>query len=774
MNEVRITIDNKSITCNDNESILNIARKNGIEIPAICYLSGCSPTMACKMCMVEIDGKRAYSCNAKPKDGMNVLTNTQELQNERNAIMQSYDVNHPLQCGVCDKSGECELQNYTLKMQVTKQEYSIKESKKQHKSWAKAVYDPNLCIMCERCATTCKDNLGEANLKAQKAPLEPLDSSLWKDKMPKDALSVWARKQKALIDFVGENPCFDCGECIAVCPVGALSTNDFKYKVNAWELKSTESSCHYCPMACKIIYNTRHKDTKGTQKIYRVKNDFYFNPICGAGRYAYDITSSANPKQDINLAINAFKNATQINIGNCTNEEAFVLNTIAKMLNIKLCNDEALAFKQFLATFLSFANTNCLNNLQSFESSQNIIILGSYLNKEIPALRYKLNNKLKLNKDTKAIYLHPLQDSLMQSLSKNLTQISYNAFELPNALSAIIKAFDIKNDELDSFVDLFPARLEEEQMQALSALVSAESKPLLVIGSDFYSDGNYLKLASILGLMQKLDMLSVLLIPPFGNALGIASICDLQKSEVSESSYCVGFRSSGDFVLDSNFISHEDVEKSIKSKKSSKSSESGADFILPALNQMEGTISNIEYRILPIKPALPFNGFDLSDIAKAFGLSGDYLIEYTSLICGCEFDSFKNEYLNNGSNARGFLLKNINVGESSDFAVQDSKQKPYNAYLCLTPSQFDTYTANSFNLQNKLGIYTSKEHLESLNLNSGENLTLKNADKSISASVYIDYTLTEPIFLVSPLLKGAKELFGDEKYANLALGGANE
>ena len=292
MSKITITINGQTLSCNEGESILQIARREGIEIPAICYLSGCSPTMACKLCMVDIDGKRNYSCNSKAKDGMNIQTHTPEIIKERNAIMQSYDVNHPLQCGVCDKSGECELQNYTLKMQVSTQEYHIKESYKPHKSWAKAVYDPNLCIMCERCATTCKDNLGEAKLKAQKADLEPLDSALWKDSMPKDALSVWSRKQKALIDFVSDTPCFDCGECISVCPVGALSTDDFKYKANAWELKKIESTCIHCPMGCKLTYEVRHNDMLGTPHIYRVKNDFYFNPICGTGRYAYDESST--------------------------------------------------------------------------------------------------------------------------------------------------------------------------------------------------------------------------------------------------------------------------------------------------------------------------------------------------------------------------------------------------------------------------------------------------------------------------------------------------
>ena len=130
-----ITINDIKIHANEGEYLLNVARANGIFIPAICYLSGCSPTLACKLCMVEIDGKRVYSCNVKVKDGMIVATNTPEIATERKAIMQSYCVNHPLECGVCDKSGECELQDFTLLFGVNHQSYFVADSLKKRDSW---------------------------------------------------------------------------------------------------------------------------------------------------------------------------------------------------------------------------------------------------------------------------------------------------------------------------------------------------------------------------------------------------------------------------------------------------------------------------------------------------------------------------------------------------------------------------------------------------------------------------------------------------------------
>ena len=113
-----------------------------------------------RLCLVEADGKQVYSCNAKVKDGMSVITNTENIHKERRAIMEVYDVNHPLQCGVCDQSGECELQNYSLYMKVDSQSYTIKDVARPATNWGVMKYDPGLCIVCEKCVTVCKDMIG--------------------------------------------------------------------------------------------------------------------------------------------------------------------------------------------------------------------------------------------------------------------------------------------------------------------------------------------------------------------------------------------------------------------------------------------------------------------------------------------------------------------------------------------------------------------------------------------------------------------------------------
>ena len=197
MNEITITIDGRAIQTQEGEYILNAARANGIFIPAICYLTRCSPTLACRICLVEADGKQVYACNAKAKDGMVITTSTQNIEEERRAIMEVYDVNHPLECGVCDQSGECELE-----IGVDSQTYAIPDTHKPAQDWGFIHYDPALCIVCERCVTVCKDMIGDAALKTVPRGSENIDSA-FKESMPKDAYAMWNKLNKSIIGANG-------------------------------------------------------------------------------------------------------------------------------------------------------------------------------------------------------------------------------------------------------------------------------------------------------------------------------------------------------------------------------------------------------------------------------------------------------------------------------------------------------------------------------------------------------------------------------------------
>jgi len=399
MGNITINIDGKDVQTQEGEFILNAARANDIFIPAICYLTRCSPTLACRICLVEADGKQVYACNAKAKDGMNIITSTENIEAERRAIMEVYDVNHPLQCGVCDQSGECELQNYTLEIGVDSQNYAIKDVDRSAHDWGHLHYDPGLCIVCERCVTACKDMIGDNSLKTIARGADALDAD-YKTSMPKDAYAMWNKLNKSVIGLTNgtdELDCTSCGECAAVCPVGALVDTEFMYKSNAWELKQIPATCGHCSAGCQISYDVKHTSIENPEdKIYRVMNEWNYVSLCGAGRYGFDYQNADVVKDEeaFNKAIEAFKKADTIKFtSSITNEEALILEKLKEKYGYKLVNNEALSFQKFLQDYSDVSATRLYgSDLKEVASTNFIVSLGTSLKSDNPNARYALNN----------------------------------------------------------------------------------------------------------------------------------------------------------------------------------------------------------------------------------------------------------------------------------------------------------------------------------------------------------------------------------------------
>ena len=253
---INFKINGISVEAQKGETILTVARKNGIYIPTMCYISKTSPCASCRMCVVEANGMDGFvlSCNTPPVEGVEITTDSEALNHERTNIMKLYDVNHPLECGVCDKSGECDLQNKTLEFDVSRQNFSARDQLRPTQHWGLINYEPSLCIMCEKCVHVCNEVIGDDAIEVKFGGYS----------------SVIVPKNSPTLD------CTFCGECIAVCPVGALVSSGFKYRANAWELSRVPSTCAHCSAGCPLEYETRHGSINGENEIYRVKNNFEF------------------------------------------------------------------------------------------------------------------------------------------------------------------------------------------------------------------------------------------------------------------------------------------------------------------------------------------------------------------------------------------------------------------------------------------------------------------------------------------------------------------
>ena len=761
MSDITININGKECKAQEGEFILNIARRNNIYIPALCYLSECSPTLACRLCLVEADGKRVYSCNTKAKDGMQIITDNEDIAKERRAIMEVYDVNHPLQCGVCDQSGECELQNNNLYMQVDSQSYAIADCDRSPKKWGLINYDPSLCIVCERCVTVCKDMIGDSALKTVKRGGEALDKG-YKESMPKDAYAMWNKLQKSLIGTVsGETlDCTFCGECISVCPVGALVSSNFKYTSNAWELTRIPASNPHSSDCAQIFYEVRHESIDNPQKkIFRVTNEFHYQKINGAARFGFDFANE-NVKKDeeaFKKAVEAFKKADTIKFDSfITNEEALMLQKLKEKLGYKLINNSAKAYKEFLDEFSKESgHTLYKGNLKTIKESNFIISVGSAVKSDSPNTGFAFNNALTMNKGA-GLYFHPVGDPIVQGYAKNILQIENKIGSEEAIMYLILDKFADKEslpteikEKLDGFKSIKKETITKEidgenveesiekevnslyEMiginedfdEKLTKFLAKKDKFSLILGEDLYTHKRAKNIALLAGLIERYSDFDVVIIPPQTNSLGVSLICDLDDKE---GDYSIGYNVKGDFTL---------------------SALGDGDLDMPALNQQEGTFVSIDKRVVPTNAAVKYNGYTLNDIANELGLQAAYTIDYTKQLPKLkgfkeiEFDDLPNYFDNAGNEHRGYLLENKTRRTKLRIPEEIEEIESFDGvvvYRCEPVLQFSSFTNKCKQLKTNGGLYASQDFLEKFELSEGDEVSITKDDTTLKTKVILD------------------------------------
>ncbi len=801
---ITLTIDGKTIQANEGESILNVARANNIFVPAICYLTRCSPTLACRLCLVEADGKQVYGCNTKIKADMNITTVTENIAKERKAIMQVYDVNHPLQCGVCDQSGECELQNYSLYMKVDCQEYSIRDIHRPVQHWGVMSYDPALCIVCEKCVTVCEDMVGSNALSTVKRDSDNIDK-VFKDEMPKDAYAMWNKLNKSLIGYDAD-ACTNCGECISVCPVGALVSSDFKYTSNAWELNKIPAANPHSSDCAFMYYEIKHDsiDNHATKRIYRVTNEHHYSTLNGAGRFAYDFENKVQWKDTkaFQTAVESFKKAKNIKFNSyITNEEALILQKIADFTGAKLVNEDARRYQEFLSNYSKISGKSLYSSkLSEVHNSNFVISVGSYLKSDLPNARYAFNNSVVMNKGA-GLYFHPIGDPVMEKIGKKgkTTEFIYHKpMDEESILYFILYKFG-KNlpSDIQSYIDSLKeirtktvtevvrenvveivkdeATGEEKEVKKLVSknvskevsyeyisfladfgkdekfvdlideMLAKKDSFSLIVGEDLITHPNSQNLAKLCGLIDRCTDFNVVIIPSQTNTLGVSQICNLSK-EID--GFSVGYNVKADFEL---------------------SALGDGDLDIPALNQQEGTFTNIDKKVIPTNVALGFNGYTLNEIAnEILGNDIEHTIEYTSKLPSekgykkIEFDDLPNKFGNDQVEYRGYELApsvvnmedNVNQISSEKIVLNDDEILIYKANPI---NQFNEFTAISHEFKEKLqdGIFFSKTAFEKLELTEGDKVKVSANNQELVLNAYLDIQISGNIPYVSTFMKNS-------------------
>ncbi len=629
---VSLVVDGKKLTAPAGTLLIEACKSVGIEVPSFCYYPNLSLQGACRMCLVKVEKmpKLQTACTTVVGEGMIVTTDSDEIKQARKSMLELLLGNHPLDCPVCDAGGECELQDMTFSYGAAESKFMEAKNHKEEQQWSPVVFfDRPRCILCYRCVRVCGEGMDVWALGVQN----------------RGASSIIAPNQGDHLE------CEECGMCIDICPVGALTSGAYRYKTRPWEMKHVGTVCTHCGDGCKTTLGVRRSDT-GMEIVRgdnRDKSGTNGDFLCIKGRYGFDFANHEERltkpliRKDGKLVPATWEEAFQlvgkkfaeirdkdggsaigvIGSTRTTNEENYLLSKFARTV-LKTNNVDHHRTADFPALAAALhGKTDATATMADVFNAPAILLIGNDPTEQHPLLAWQIRNNVRLH--GAKLYVVNSQSIKLRRQAKIFTQIpagsegKFAAFLGGNdgaADAASTQGWGALRDELrghQNLVIAFGAELRGSDIQSLVAFASSVSGSKLICLADYanshgaadmglYPDflPGYQPVASASELRQEWNA-------PAADGLNILGMFDAAKNGKLKALYIVGSNpveqfSVDPFALSKCFVVVQDMfltETAVL-----------ADVVLPAANLYEksGTATNTCGDIQLVKKAGEVSG----------------------------------------------------------------------------------------------------------------------------------------------------------------------
>lgn len=546
MSAIKITIDGQELEVAPGTTILQAARQLGIDIPTFCYDPELAPNGACRICVVEVENTRALvaSCVAPVAPGMVVYCESERVVRARKSILGLLIANHPLVCITCEKTGECKLQDYCYRYNVTDTEY-VGEVKELALDASNPFFirDMNKCILCGICVGKCQDLVGAGAIDFTGRGFQ-------------------TNVGPAFEDSIETSTCVFCGLCIDSCPVGALTPRAGVGRGRPWQLKKVKAICPYCSIGCNINLHVSDNDVVAVSPVQ--DNPVNRGHLCARGKFGWDYLKSgdrltvplikssgvfvpvsweevfgylADHLEEIKIRYGA-----SALMGLCSpktsNEESYLFQKLIRSLgtnNIdsytRHCHTRAVD-----AMMVAFGSAAMTNSIEELASAKAVLVIGADPAENHPVLSYRIREAVR--KGATLIVANPDPIKLVEIARHYLPLKRGTAVALVNCFAQVIIAENLQDQAFidkraegysafkDSvarytpeFVSAITGLSADELRAAAKAYAAAESAAIVSTAGISIDDGGkdlILALANLALLTGNLGKESCGLYLPFG------------------------------------------------------------------------------------------------------------------------------------------------------------------------------------------------------------------------------------------------------------------